>query len=260
MAKRFVDTDLFKKRFVKGLQAPYKLLWIYILNDCNHAGIYEVEIEIAALRIGCPEITERSAIEFFGEKIVVFDQGTKWFIPSFIEFQYGQLSENNRAHSGVISLLSKYNLIDNFLNIKPLTSPLHGAMDMDKDKEEELDREKVKEKGEILEREGIIYPYETETFKANWMAWRTMLRDKHDKDYFNREAEQVALMHLSKISKSEDHAIQTIQKALRNGWADLYTLKIENNGNQNNGLNHSELDELIARETEKLRSNPGVKI
>jgi uncharacterized protein YdaU (DUF1376 family) len=111
----------------------------------------------------------------------------------------------------------------------------------------------------VEEREGIQYPYESETFKANWMAWRNFLHEKYDKDYFNRTAEQAALMHLSRISKSEDHAIQTIQKALRNGWQDLYTLKIEDNGNKNDGLNHDQLTELIEREAAKLRSNTGQK-
>lgn len=49
-------------------------------------------------------------------------------------------------------------------------------------------------------------------------------------------------------------------KAAINNWIKRIKPKIENNGNQNNGLNHSELDELIARETEKLRSNTGQKV
>lgn len=214
MAKRFVDTDLFKKRFVKGLQAPYKLLWIYILNDCNHAGIYEVEIEIAALRIGCPEITEQSAIEFFGEKIIVFDRGTKWFIPSFIEFQYGQLSENNRAHSGIISLLSKYNLIDQFLKIKPLTSPLQGDKDMDKEKE--MDKEK--DKGEIKEREGIIYPWPTETFKSAWSKWLRYLKKQHGKEHLTFDGEQLELRDLSQLAKTESEAIAIIDNCMAKTW------------------------------------------
>src|SRR5688572_10896042 len=148
MAKRFIDTDIFKKGFMKGLQAPYKLLWIYIVSDCNHAGIYEVEIDVAAIRIGCPDITEEKAIECFGDKIKLLDNGTKWFIPSFIDFQYGQLSETNRAHSGAIILLKKYGLLDETLKIKeapykPLTSPLQGVKEKDMDKEEEMDTDKV---------------------------------------------------------------------------------------------------------------------
>ena len=35
MAKRFTDTDKWKKGFIKRLPAKYKLLWLYILDDCN---------------------------------------------------------------------------------------------------------------------------------------------------------------------------------------------------------------------------------
>ena len=58
MAKRFIDTDIFKKRNVKDLEAPYKLLFIYLFTDCNHAGIWEVDLDVAEIRLGFsyPEI------------------------------------------------------------------------------------------------------------------------------------------------------------------------------------------------------------
>ena len=51
-------------------------------------------------------------------KIYPFADGEKWFIPDFIDFQYGVLNPDNRAHNSVIQLLNKYNLS---LEIKPLT-------------------------------------------------------------------------------------------------------------------------------------------
>lgn len=136
MAKRFTDTNKWTKGFVRGLKGPYKLLWLYICDMCDHAGIWEVEIDVASLRIGV-DVTEDGALSEFGEKIQVFDDGRKWFIPSFIEFQYGSLNPGNRVHSSVISRLEKYGLY------KPLTSPLQGA----KDKENDKDKEKNKDKG-----------------------------------------------------------------------------------------------------------------
>ena len=43
MAKRFTDTDKWKKGFMKSLSTKYKLLWLYIVDDCNHAGIKGVD-------------------------------------------------------------------------------------------------------------------------------------------------------------------------------------------------------------------------
>jgi len=139
MAKRFTDTDKWKKPLLKKMPAVYKLFWLYLCDDCDHAGIWNVDFDVASLRIG-EKLNERKAIEVFGEKVVVFDNGEKWFIPSFIDFQYGELKENNRVHESVLKELNKYKLLEN----KPLTRPLQGAMDKDKDK----DMDKEKEKGE----------------------------------------------------------------------------------------------------------------
>jgi hypothetical protein len=123
MAKRFTDSEKWKKPFIKKLPMQYKLLWFYLLDDCNHAGVWQVDLEIASLRIGY-KLNLKDSITALNDKIKVFDNGEKWFIKDFIEFQYGELNEKNRAHKSVISVLTKYNLLS--LN-KPLTSPLQGA-------------------------------------------------------------------------------------------------------------------------------------
>lgn len=137
MAKRFTDTNKWRKPFIRTLQAPYKLLWFYILDDCDHSGIWIVDFEVAQIRIGEP-ISEEEALKIFADKVTVFDNNERWFIPDFIEFQYGMLNESNRAHNSVINSLLKYKLIN---KNKVLISPLQGVkdkeMDKDKDKEKE---------------------------------------------------------------------------------------------------------------------------
>jgi hypothetical protein len=155
MAKRFTDTNKYKKPFVRGLPGAYKLLWDFLYHDCDNAGIWIVDFDIAQIYIGQDmPVSREIALQFFNEeetRIIELDGGKKWFIPSFIEFQYGQLTETNRAHTNVISTLRKYNLLDNNLKIikenKVHTSPLQGAMDMDKEKDKDKDKEKEKEKG-----------------------------------------------------------------------------------------------------------------
>lgn len=138
MPKRFTDTDKWKKPFIKGLDGPYKLLWFYILDDCDHAGIWQVDFEVAQIRIG-HEVNERTAISNFGDRIQIINNGSKWFLRDFIDFQYGQLNPSNRMHSSVINILKKN-------NISPYGSPLEGAKDidkvqvMDKDKDKDKDR------------------------------------------------------------------------------------------------------------------------
>lgn len=149
MAKRFIDTDLFKKRFIRGLKGPYKLLWIYLFCDCDYAGIWEVDLAAAELFCG-HKYTLSDLEEAFSGKVHFFAGGSKAFIPEFIEFQYPKgLQENNSAHKGVISQLSKYQLFEVLEKgaTKGLPSTLQGAKDMvmDKDKDKKGDaRGKIK--------------------------------------------------------------------------------------------------------------------
>jgi len=106
MAKRFSDTDKWKKPFIRGLQGAYKLLWFYILDDCDHAGIWHVDFDVAEIRIG-EKIDQKKAEEAFYGKIEIINGGSKWFIKDFIDFQYGELKENNRLHVSVINILQK---------------------------------------------------------------------------------------------------------------------------------------------------------
>lgn len=111
MAKRFIDTDLFKKRFLRGLPAAYKLLWVYLFCECDNAGIWEVDLEVAGLYCGGTYTLEDFEKAFAG-RIYFFNNGSKAFIPEFIEFQYGDgLLPTNNAHKSVIQKLEKYDLM-----------------------------------------------------------------------------------------------------------------------------------------------------
>lgn len=116
MAKRFTDTNKYKKPFVRSLPAAYKLLWDFLYHDCDHAGIWIVDFEIAQTYLGNDvKVEKEMALELFNSdepRIIEIEGGKKWFIPSFIEFQYGrQLVTKNRMHVPIINILRKYNLL-----------------------------------------------------------------------------------------------------------------------------------------------------
>ena len=138
MAKRMTDTDKWKKRFVRDLSPQHKLLWFYVLDDCNHAGIWEVDIEVASIRVGY-ELVYDMLPESFLDKIVIFDNGDKWFIPDFIDFQYGELNPNSNVHKSVISLLQRYNLEGYVKGLQTLPNTVQ-------DKDKAIVKDKVKAK------------------------------------------------------------------------------------------------------------------
>jgi hypothetical protein len=188
MAKRFTDTNKWRKDFIRGLQGAYKLLWLYILDECDHAGIWHVELDVASLRIG-HELDEKKTLEAFNGHIVVFDKGHKWFIPDFIDFQYGVLNPENRAHNSVLELLEKYKL-------KGHLRGLQGRKDKEEDKEQDMDM--VKEESEIFEIFRISYPgtkrghdAEFENLKKKHKDWKKIIPLLSDSLNYQKSAREI---------------------------------------------------------------------
>jgi uncharacterized phage protein (TIGR02220 family) len=70
-------------------------------------GVWEPDFELASFQIGEP-VSEQD-LALFEDRIVLLDEG-KWWIPSFVSFQYGKLSENCRPHIPIIAALKKSGL------------------------------------------------------------------------------------------------------------------------------------------------------
>lgn len=155
MAKRFTDTEKYRKPFLRSLPGAYKLLWDYICNDCNHAGIWLVDFDIAQICVGKDmPVGKDKALRLFNEgedRIFELENGKKWFIIPFIAFQYVKLSSTNPAHRNIIIELKKYGLIDENLDLlnslkindiqepsKGLQSPFEGTLDIDKEKDKDI--------------------------------------------------------------------------------------------------------------------------
>ena len=239
MAKRFTDTEKWKKPFIRSLKAPYKLLWLYICDDCDHSGIWQVDIEVAQIRIG-EKLDEKKALEYFIDKIIPLENNTKWFIPSFIEFQYPSgLSENNKAHTGIIKNLERYKeQIDNY---KPLISPLQGDKDM------VMDKVMVKDKVKVM----VILPFESEEFINYWEMWKEFKRKQFKFTYATPQSEQAALKDLVKLSDGDEQiALQIIEQSLAKGWKGFFALKNETNAT---GISYNRKPTFTEQQSNALR-------
>lgn len=233
MAKRFTSTEKWNKRFIRSLHPTYKLFWLYLLDECDTAGIWDVDIQVAEIKIGV-KLSEAEALKLFYEKVIPIDFGSKWFIPSFIEFQYGELLETNRAHTKAISQLKKFDLLTEDFKIKPLTSPLQGAMVEEEVKEKVEVKDKEKEKPpKPKTTDSIVMPFDTPSFMEAWDLW---LKYKQQlKDKYTSIGEQGALKKLSELANGNVQiAIAIIHQSIANNWKGLFQLKDDNNGNRTN--------------------------
>jgi len=136
MAKRYEDSQKYRKPFLRGLEGAYKLFWDFICCECDHAGIWIIDFELVNFLLGKGvNVNREEAMRQFNKdepKIIEVDQGKKWFIPSFIDFQYNILTPGNKVHDSVIKILIKNGLYN---ENKGLIRPLEGTKDKDKDKD-----------------------------------------------------------------------------------------------------------------------------
>jgi hypothetical protein len=212
MAKRFTDTNKYKKPFIRGLQGAYKIFWDYLYHECDHAGIWIVDFEVAQLYVGKDmPINKDDALKYFnkGEKrIIEVDNGTRWFLPEFIEFQYGELNESNRAHNSVIGILKKYGLYKTSPLKAPKVAPSKGAMDKD------MDMELVKDMDIAPE------------FLSTFLTFLKYKR-KRGESYKDKDSTYLAYKKLRKFSSNDPiKAIEVVEQTMANNYAGLFELKI----------------------------------
>lgn len=104
--KRLSDTDKWKTPFFKGLPSAYKLLWIYIKDDCDYCGFWHPDFDVAKLRVGV-DVEESRAKLLFSSEIQIIPDG-RWFIRSFIRDQYNELQSTNAFHLKVMAAIDKF--------------------------------------------------------------------------------------------------------------------------------------------------------
>lgn len=141
MPKRFTESDKWRDKWFRALRPEYKLAWLYFLDNCDSAGVIDLDTELADFQLGIAPDWE----EFFSkcdERIEQLHSGKFWVV-RFIEYQYGTLSNDCRAHIPVFASLKKNGLLDRVL--KGYSKGIQRDMDKDKDKDKEKDKDKDKE-------------------------------------------------------------------------------------------------------------------
>lgn len=234
MAKRFTDSEKWRDPWFCDLTTHEKMFWIYLLDNCNLAGIWQVNWPLVKFFIPEFEFKEDS----FKDRIhKISDQ--KWWIKKFTDFQYGGLQTPNRLHQRILFELEKEGVSI------PLKYPQRGVQDKDKDK----DKEKVRGKGSGENPDREVW------FQSVWAT------------YPNKDGRKEALRHFLATVKTEDD-LARIRKALDsylksrpvangfvkngstwfNNWQDWENVRGDFGGNSKD---RSGIDKLLDREVQK---------
>lgn len=149
MAKRFTDSEKWEDVWYCNLPMKYKMFWIYVLDKCDNAGFWTPNWAVTKAYVG-EDFEQTEVKRFVGNKAIILDSG-KWFIPSFIKFQYPRgLKHTSAPQKSVIDKLLKYNQLEyvfksfpkGYLTLKEGLQDKDIEMGMDKeiDRSKEIDK------------------------------------------------------------------------------------------------------------------------
>lgn len=111
MAKRFIDTGLFDDSWFMDLSSEGKILWIYCITKCDHAGILLINKKLAQVQTGITSL--ETVIKELDNHLLRLNE-LLFFIPKFVEYQYpGFPNSKVRQQQSAVNILSKYGLIKN---------------------------------------------------------------------------------------------------------------------------------------------------
>jgi hypothetical protein len=268
MAKRDRDTAIWKTKFYKGLPPLYKCFWDFINDECDNAGVWLVDFSAPKIYIG-KKINPDKALELFGDRIQVFDNGEKWHIKTFVSERLG-FSDLNPAHKfqkSIIDLLVKHKIEKN--GVYPDT--LQSVKEREGQGQWEgqgKEREGSFEKSEKLldfsqpdiQGDEIIFPIDTPAFRDLWASWKKYRWEVYGARY-GMMGEQADLQRLNGIDFTQ--AQQTILTAIAGKWKNLYPEKTKTfNGNGTSKTKHQQHTDSLKADfaAQVMRTSGGSKV
>jgi hypothetical protein len=187
--KRFTETEKWRDSWFRRLEPDAKLAFLYMLDNCDAAGVWDPDFELANFQIG-RVVNWEMVKNSLSDRLEILPS-SKWHLCKFVGFQYGQLSEECKPHLNVLRLIE-----------------IHGIQRVSKGYPKGLGKGKGKGKGT---RQGTEPPFET-AFACFWSH------------YPRREAKGAALKAFEKldgatqqraITAAQNYALATSQ------WPDV---------------------------------------
>ena len=129
MANRLTDTTIWKKqKWFKKLPIQYKLAWKYLTDECNHAGIWKIDISELMEDLGVDDFDfddfldrcnkdfdKKTGKGINRQRVMNFKDGYVC-ITGFMTFQYGgktqKIGTSNFAVKSAFEILNSFNLYD----------------------------------------------------------------------------------------------------------------------------------------------------
>ena len=209
-----VDTDIWKKQWFRELPLEMKNVWFYLILNCDHAGIYEVDAGLISFMIG-KKVSEDDILNSFNGQIVKINNGSKWFLRKFIKHQYGELSDKNNVHRSVVKILESYGISSDPKQGlgrvlvgagQTLGRPSAEAKDKEQDKDKDKDKDKV-----------IVINKDILELVEEYYKYMFVLKEEYFKGKKIRDCVKSGVDVIDKLVRIDKFELNTIKKVLT--WA-----------------------------------------
>jgi len=124
MSKRFTDSEKWGDPWFRNLPLKYKLLWLYLTDVCDNAGIWKVDLEMASFKISEPLDHKEALKQMNGDRVngerrvLELNEGRYWFVTGFYNFQWGK-NRKNSILINVIKGIKNHRFSDEILKYLP---------------------------------------------------------------------------------------------------------------------------------------------
>jgi|688.fasta_scaffold432621_1 hypothetical protein len=224
MPKRFTETEKWKDKWFRSLTCEFKLAYLYLLDNCDHAGVIDLDDELANFQIGT-NVDWQAFYKTCEDRVSVLHNGKVW-LHKFIEYQYGELSKDCKAHNPVFSSIKKNDLESKFERVsKGYRESIERDQDTYKDKDKDIDKDKDQDNSELDQLENSETEPRPKThspeFKQVWNLWKKHLRETHKP--LAPAAEEVQLMNLGRCFDSDEERIAAVLFSIERQARNLIT-------------------------------------
>lgn len=108
MSKRFTESDKWRDVWFRKLSPLHKCLWTYLTDNCDQAGVIDIDWELASFQIGA-KVKADDLTSAFGKQVYALPCG-KWIVLRFVEFQYGTPSRSCKPHARIFDALERHGI------------------------------------------------------------------------------------------------------------------------------------------------------
>jgi hypothetical protein len=121
MKRRFTDICKWDDPWFMELSPELKILWLFVLDNCDHAGIWNVNTRLAEFKMGViPTWGEGlgRVPEAFKERVEVSPRkGDYWFIPKFLKHQYGEKLNKGDAFRSAFEVIESKGFLESLRRV-----------------------------------------------------------------------------------------------------------------------------------------------